>query len=300
MGIDPSGNQFSVVGMMITTAIMGGIGGVTGAVLGAAHGYMKNGLKGALEGAYNGFLTGLAVGLAVGAATYALAWYFYSIAAAEGLSMLGAWGSASLVTAVPLRVLAWNTYAEAVKRGDQVDQGFALLGVALGTLPYLNANPSFSATSYLATAARSLPFVKNLRNITSTEANIGTGGHGWEVAFDSWALAAEFTTANTVRMVRFLNTSSRTEGPWVTLLSEVQGKSPAAIQKHLALKDPVTEYTIVDVPAEVVMTMGQVGKQTAFGYEGNGGLQFRIKPGQTLDPSWFGPRNAIGSAFKHP
>jgi RHS repeat-associated protein len=143
MGIDPTGlAEFSLGGMLATSAKFGLIGGMTMGTIGAVHGYIKNGVKGAIEGGYNGFLNGLWMGATAGAAMYGLAWYFMSIAAAEGLTLFGAWASASIIVGVPFRVMAFYAYGKALESGDKVDSYFALAGVILSFLP--NATPFYT------------------------------------------------------------------------------------------------------------------------------------------------------------
>jgi hypothetical protein len=276
--------------MLTAMAIGGGIGGLVGAAAGAAHGAIKGGLAGALAGAWNGLVWGFIAGASIGAGGYALGTYF---AATSTFSVVSCYGAATFVAGIPWRIAASIGLAFAIKSGDPVDIAFASLGFILGYLPALEGT-QFNA--FIGAYLRSMPFVKNFRLISRSTANTGTGGNGWLAAFAEFRLVARITTSANKQFVRVFKTGSgQPEGGWMTLESELIGKTPAQIKEHLALNVEPDMYVVVDVPADTVMDVGQAGPQPAFGVDQNGGLQFRLITRYVS--SWFQTPKPIGAKF---
>jgi hypothetical protein len=232
----------------------------------------------------------MAVGGMIGAGTYGVAWYLTSI----GLPLLEAFGAGLLVASTPFRQAALVTLFNAIHRRDPVDIAFSALGVVLAYTPFSDGT---QANASVGGFFRTLPFVKNFKIMSRQLANQGTGGGPWDVAFAEWRMVGEFQTAQPVRMVRVTKRGHNNEvGRWLTLESEILGRSPPEIKQRLALDVVPDEVVPVDLPEGVQLAVGQAGAQPNFGVNENGGLQFRIL--SKVDPTWYGRSRSIGSKFE--
>ena len=141
-GIDPSG-LFTTAEFFSAVSLGVKLGAVTGGVVGAAYGYAKTRtLEGALYGLVIGASIGAFAGAFYGGAIYSLGSLW---ASAAGITVAEGQLAAAILLAIPDRILAFLSLAESLRRGDDVDTTFSIIGIL----------SSYGALSFVATSLAS-------------------------------------------------------------------------------------------------------------------------------------------------
>ena len=186
MGIDPTGREFSIGGLISSIGIGLVVGGMVGAAAGAAYGAAKyRSLSAAAQGAILGLMYGAAIGAAVGGATYLLASALSALSAplvtssgtvigAPAVSTASQLPTASFIVSMPLRASSAYQAADGVRNGEVVD-------VAFGGVGFITGYAGLAGVTPWGVAVNLLPYVlRRAVSFRSVKVRLGGSEHEFD------------------------------------------------------------------------------------------------------------------------